>query len=94
MDVLAASQAGRQLAAPRPLRLRLAATTLIARFRAGPSAKVVTISASEVGAISAPPMPWAARAARGAQAPPRNPAGARVTAHPRTVGKVSAAGVG
>lgn len=41
----------------------IAASTFIARFRAGPSAAVVTISASVAGAISAPPMLWAARAA-------------------------------
>ena len=52
--------ATRPTAAPPPL---MAATTLIARLRAGPSAKVVAISASAVGAISAPPMPWMARAA-------------------------------
>ena len=47
-------------AAPPPL---IAAYTPIARLRAGPSAKVVTISASAVGATSAPPTPWTARAA-------------------------------
>ena len=51
--------ATRPIAAPPPL---IAAYTPIARFRGGPSGKVVVISASAVGAIIAPPTPWTARA--------------------------------
>ena len=34
----------------------------MARLRAGPSAKVLAMSASAVGAAMAPPTPWSARA--------------------------------
>ena len=41
----------------------IAAYTPIARFRGGPSGKVVAISASAAAAIVAAPAPWTARAA-------------------------------
>src|SRR5215472_10485242 len=41
----------------------IAAYTLSARVRGGPSGKVLVISDSAAGAVTAPPMPWAARAA-------------------------------
>lgn len=55
-----------------------AANTPKARFRSGPSGKVVVIRASEVGEAIAPPTPWRARAASSCQGswakPPRREA--------------------